>query len=193
MDSIRQQIEQQFPGLPFHESVATFLVGQWSRVTIHDPATYIRSMARVLSQYRDPVVLACADPANGIALSDAKLPTMKTLNDWLQREDARQATIAQHAASPKVDPEKTRVVLPPLKIGPTLFVPENVPPYARMVEKHNETGGTESYYERRVCRFDGVTRNGLWVPPAWIEPSKRTIASTWMRPPAKEIIEEIGL
>lgn len=188
---LRRTIESQHSDLKFHEAVATYILGQYPRANIHDPATYVASMARVLAQHADAVVLACADPAGGISSSVesiAKL-TMKVLGDWLSREGARQENVARIAAMPKAEVHRGRVYVPPVAT-PNLWVPDNVEGHAGMVERHEKTEGKLSRYERRAAS-DGVTRLGIWVPLHWWEGGRAPIKG-WAKPPAKEVVDDLA-
>lgn len=184
---MRKEIEQQYPGLPFHEAIATLILGQWSRVSIHDPETYTKSMARVLAQFIDSIVIACADPAHGVATSSEKLPSMKSLHDWLSKEGARQEMTQRQRSAP---PPPKQVAGPPPRMGPTLFVPEGFPRYGEMMAKRSEDKNHRSEVGRWTC-VDGEMRSGIWVPLDWWEGHAPPLR-TWARAPAKEVADDLA-
>lgn len=188
---MRAFLEGKYPGLPFHDQVATMILGQWARISIHDPATYIKSMARVLAQHSDATVLACADPATGISSKSDKLPTMKQLHDMLSAEAAAQFTRDNYAKKPQAPANVPCIQGPPPKLRPNLFVSKGFPYYDQMVARHDETRGENSRYENGHTCLDGEVRDGLWVPAHWYDERRdgRQPVMRWQRPVAKEIDE----
>jgi hypothetical protein len=166
-NTLRDQIEKQFPGIPFHEAIATFILGQWPRLSIHDPGTYIKSMARILGEYADAVVLACADPASGIAQHE-NIPKMAELTAWLRKEAARQDVMARYGALPSATIPLERRLPPPafLSLPPNVFVPDDNKDYQRLRERRQTEPPERSRFETRICH-DGVRRGGIWVPLGW--------------------------
>jgi len=184
---IRRRIERDYPGLPFHEAVATFILGQWARVSAHDPATYVKSMARVLEQFGERTALAASDPARGVSIAHNKPPTMKELHDWLQKEGARQQVAEKGRGAPQFR-RVERTPTPP-SIGPNLFVPADVPGYDRVLRMHEETKGNWSRPDRRVCS-DGEWRDGLWVPLMWWEDGRAATAKAMPPLPVNKVVED---
>jgi len=162
----KRTLFEKFPNQSFHEAAANFLICQWPRATITEPEVYINAIARVLSTYSDQIVLACIDPANGIASTSERIPSIKVLTEFLIKISARMEQAAQYKQAPRM---RSFVPDRPI-IGPNLFVPCDAPKYDAMIAKAAESDPSQSVVENgRLCS-DNVRRDGIWIPDRWYHP-----------------------
>lgn len=138
----------------------------YRRDEAQNPELFADALALVLGDYPADIVRMAVDPRTGvISRFPMGLPNVGQIKEMLDDLVAKQERLARYAALPK--PTKRFAADQCVKTA-NLFVPDNVPRYAKMVEKHQKDGTRGSFFETRACS-DGVTRNGIWVPLDWWE------------------------
>lgn len=139
------------------------MMGYFRKGEANDPVRYPLALAEILSGFPRQVIDKVTSP-HGIAAKSDFMPSIKELREECEIETRHFDLISR----PK--PEFKRYIPKKLDLSeiPNLFVPTNAPRYEQMLAKHKETKGLHSYTERRAC-YDGIHRDGVWVPLGWWE------------------------
>lgn len=144
---------------------AKMISGCYRRDEAHDPETFVSALALIFDEYPPEIVEYAADPRTGVINKfPMGLPQVPQIREYLEALMNERAARERYASLPRYKENRDALPLPERA---NIFVADIIPGYDQMYERHIATEGKYSWPESRICRFDELRHQGLWVPHHW--------------------------
>lgn len=183
----------------FSTEKARLLLGQFRRGEANDPATFVTSVAAILSRYPDGIVLHVTDPRTGLASKGDWLPTIHEIVVECERlaeqehrikERARrdQETVSRRNNPPHKRPTKEEMLK---KYGPGYGI--NQATERDHLERDARISGRSGEGTQRVilAEYDRLGLEPMWATDGvLLSPSLLSTLGRLRRPEVKNSIEE---
>lgn len=136
------------------------LFGCYRRDDSADPDIYCAAVASTLALFPRQVVDYVTDPRTGIASENKFLPNVAEVRAACSAAGARLAL----QSKPSI-PRRAFTGVPINLVN--LFVPVGFPGYDKMIERAATEAPDLHRYQNGYTCYDGMPRNGIWVPYKW--------------------------